>query len=293
MTGQGQGRIQCGTEEVSAEVRAVNNRHLKIQARVSETLAGIEPQLEALVRSEVCRGSMQLNVQLLGGSGGNTYRLQSAVVESYWSQCQEIAQRLGVQSDVGLGQLLSLPGSVEESRVSAKTSEIAPDLVQATLAAVAEALKSLNNMRRSEGASMEAELTRQLKRLTQLTQAVQERAPAVVEEYQKRLESRLAAALEKHDHEIRESDLTREIVLMADKADVREEIVRLESHFQQFADLLQSEQSQGRKLDFLIQEMFREANTIGSKANDAQIAQRVVDIKTTIEQMRELVQNVE
>ena len=140
---------------------------------------------------------------------------------------------------------------------------------------------------------MGSELSRQLSRLAELTAEIEQRAPQVVDEYRTRLESRLTKVLAELGTKLQEADLAREVLIMADKADIREEIVRLRSHFSQFQKLLGDEESQGRKLDFLIQELFREANTIGSKAGDAEIAQRVVDIKTIIEQMRELVQNVE
>ena len=140
---------------------------------------------------------------------------------------------------------------------------------------------------------MGEELTRQLSRLAELTAEIEQRAPLVVDEYRLRLEARLSKVLAELGAKLQEADLAREVLIMADKADIREEIVRLRSHFAQFEKLLSADESQGRKLDFLIQELFREANTIGSKCGDAEIAQRVVDIKTIIEQMRELVQNVE
>ncbi len=130
-------------------------------------------------------------------------------------------------------------------------------------------------------------------KLRELTSLIELRAPKVIDEYKQRLHVRLSQSLAEVGGEIQETDLVREILLMADKADIREEIVRLRSHFLQFQTLLDEDQSQGRKLDFLIQEIFREVNTIGSKAGDAEIAQRVVDMKAIIEQMRELVQNVE
>ncbi len=140
---------------------------------------------------------------------------------------------------------------------------------------------------------MLVELSSQLERLVQLTEAIRPRAPVVIDDFRSRLTSRIEAALAESTASLQESDLIREIAILADKADIREELVRLGSHFDQFSKLLDASESQGRKLDFLIQELFRETNTIGSKAGDAEIAQLVVDMKTTIEQMRELVQNAE
>lgn len=292
MTGQGQGSAECGTTQVVAELRAVNNRHLKLQARVSDVLASLQGELESEIRSQVRRGSLQLQVFLQGASKADAFQIQEEVVASYHRQAVAVAEKLGVQANVDVGQLLLLPGTVAETRSNA-AGEIAPEMAAAASAAVGEAIRSLNEMRRKEGRSMEDELKQQLDFLGELTDTIEERAPAVVDEYRKRLQERIAEALGSVAGDLKEADLSREIVLMADRSDVREELVRLRSHFGQFAELLGSETSQGRKLDFLIQEMVREANTIGSKANDATIAQRVVDLKTTIEQMRELVQNVE
>lgn len=291
MTGQGQGQAQCGAQEVCAELRAVNNRHLKIQSRIADAFSGIEAQLEAEVKAAVRRGAVQLNVSLLGEDRSDLYQLHSEVIETYHQQAQALADKLGVPQTVTIGQLLTLPGAVVESK--GRTSDVSEELSAAATAAVQEAAKSLNAMRRREGQSMATELSKQLDRLLGLLDEIQRRSPSVVEEYRQRLHDRIEAALQETTAEVNVGELSREVVIMADRCDIREEVVRLRSHIEQFADMLGSESSQGRKLDFLIQEMVRESNTIGSKANDAEIAQRVVDLKTTIEQMRELVQNVE
>jgi uncharacterized protein (TIGR00255 family) len=293
MTGQGQGRRQFGVVEITAEVRAVNNRHLKIHTRLSDSLSSLEQRIESAVRQSLRRGSLQLNVQLSGGMNEGGYRLQEAVLAGYLQQCQSLAEKLGVPSHVEIQHLLVLPGVVGERRDSASEGELDEGLISAVLETVADALECLNRMRRAEGDSMAIELHRQLVSLDELTASIELRTPVVVEEYRSRLEGRLAQALLAIETQIQEADLIREVLVMADRTDVREEIVRLRSHISQFRGLLMGEESQGRKLDFLIQEMFRESNTIGAKASDSEIAQRVVDIKTIIEQMRELVQNVE
>ncbi|HBE69344.1 MAG TPA: YicC family protein [Planctomycetaceae bacterium] len=291
MTGQGQGQAQCGAQEVCAELRAVNNRHLKIQSRIADSFSGIETQLEAEVKAAVRRGAVQLNVSLVGEDRSDLFQLHDDVIESYHQQAQALAEKLGVPQTVTIGQLLTLPGAIVESK--GRTSEVSAELSAAATAAVQEAARSLNAMRCREGQSMATELSKQLDRLLGLLDEIQRRSPCVVEEYRQRLHDRIEAALQDNTTEVNASDLSREVVIMADRCDIREEVVRLRSHIEQFSDMLTSETGQGRKLDFLIQEMVRESNTIGSKANDAEIAQRVVDLKTTIEQMRELVQNVE
>lgn len=293
MTGQGQGRRAYGAAEIAAEVRAVNNRHLKVQIRTCETLRGLEPQIETLVRKTLRRGSLQLNVQLSGSLGDNRFQLSESVIQGYVQQCRKLAAKLDVDGNISLRDILVLPGVVAERGSLGGGEPIPAELVAEVMDTIAQTLECLNGMRRIEGRSMGQELSRQLSCLGKLTTEIEQRAPQVVDEYRHRLEARLTSVLSELGAKLPEADLAREVLIMADKADIREEIVRLRSHFSQFENLLTAEESQGRKLDFLIQELFREANTIGSKAGDAEIAQRVVDIKTIIEQMRELVQNVE
>jgi uncharacterized protein (TIGR00255 family) len=291
MTGQGQGRRPFDQTAITVEVRAVNNRFLKLQTRVSQVLIGLEPQIENLVRQSLRRGSLQLGVSISGQIPDGDYSIQESVLQGYYHQCSALAKRLNCDGQIKLSSLLALPGVVVER--TTRSDEIEENLTTAVLATVSDAMDCLNRMRQSEGASMAAELGAQLMKLRGLTDAIEARAPQVVEDYKTRLHQRLSSAMANVGAQIQETELIREVLLMADKADIREEIVRLRSHFQQFQSLLEDQSSQGRKLDFLTQELFREANTIGAKANDAEIAQRVIDLKSIIEQMRELVQNVE
>lgn len=276
------------------EARSVNNRHLKVTLRTGEGLSGLEPEIESVVRNHVRRGTIQLNLVWSGRPSLDLYQIQTPVIESYFQQCKLIAAKTGLGDSVSLSDLLALPGVVASNNLR----EDSPELLQAATTAVEAALAELNRMRAKEGASMASELRSQLKILAELADAIEQRAPAVLSEYRERLKTRVATvvaeAIAAGDvAPLSEPDLIREVALMSDKADIREEIVRLRSHFGQFEHLLDSKESQGRKLDFLVQEMFRESNTIGSKACDAFIAQRVVDLKSTLEQIRELIQNVE
>lgn len=296
MTGQGEGRCNVplgGTMVV--EARAVNNRHLKINLRTSEGLSGFESEIESIVRAQVRRGTIQLNVVWSGRPSLDLYQIQGPVIESYYQQCKAVAEKIGLPSSVTLSDLLALPGAVVESIPQREES---PELLEALTSAVQSAVTAMNRMRAQEGASMATEIRSQLKQMATLSEAIEQRAPAVLAEYRERLRTRVATAVAEAISAgdvapLNEPDLIREVALMSDKTDIREEIVRLRSHFGQFEQLLDSSEGQGRKLDFLVQEMFRESNTIGSKASDAFIAQRVVDLKSTLEQIRELIQNVE
>ena len=291
MTGQGQCRRMFGTMEIQVEVRAVNNRFFKLQLRTSDSLSRLEPEIEALCRQHVRRGSLTMSVYISREARQSDFRLQEVAVASYYSQIEAIANKLGIAADVTMGQLLALPGVVSESETDNR--EPSDELTRETLAAVEDALKCLNRMREAEGSHMATELLGQVERIRLQKDAIEEKAPLVIDDYRERLRLRVQQGLSIIGADVNPVDLLRETQIFADKADVREEIVRLRSHTRQFATLLEEKESQGRKLDFLIQEMFREANTIGSKAGDSEIAQRVVDIKAIIEQMRELVQNVE
>ena len=158
---------------------------------------------------------------------------------------------------------------------------------------MADALEQFNHMRMTEGEALANDLDNQLQKLTILIQSIRERAPAVVLNYSERLTDKLNQLLEKHAVTLSDADLTREIGVFADRCDITEEVVRLDSHISQFLEVMNGNTSQGRKLDFITQELFREINTIGSKANDASIASYVVEAKTVIERIREQVQNIE
>jgi uncharacterized protein (TIGR00255 family) len=189
---------------------------------------------------------------------------------------------------IELGSALQLPGVLLPSQGPD------PDKVTAlVLSTLTEALDHLNRMRKVEGEQMGKELIDAVSQIRTISGQIESRAPDVVGDYRKRLETRVKAALAQMVPSVGELDLLREVVQFSDRCDIREEIVRLQSHLDQFQETIHERESQGRRLDFLTQEIARETNTIGAKANDATIAHHVVAIKTTVEQMRELVQNVE
>lgn len=297
MTGHGEGHIahpRGGT--IGVEVRTVNNRHLKLNLRTGSGLAAIEPAIETLVRSSIRRGSVQMNVNWMGRPQLDLYQIQAPVVHSYLQQCRNLAEQYGFDTNVTWAELLALPGVLTESF---GTRDDSPDLEAVVLQAVSAALNQVQHTRATEGASMARELDQQLQNLRRLTDEIEQRAPQILVEYRQRLKARVVAAIAEATAggatpiQVSDQDLIREVALISDKTDIREEIVRLNSHFVQFHTLIHGSESHGRRLDFLIQEIFREANTIGSKASDAAVAQQVVELKTILEQMRELVQNVE
>ena len=288
MTGHGQASMRYGDNAIDVEIRTVNNRYLKVVSKISDAASALEPQLESIVREFLKRGSVTVSVRVGQLGRSNAAVINQRTLEDYLTQSKSIADRLGIQFDYSLGQLLLLPGVLESVR-----QQEDDQLLEAVQNAVRMALRDLQSMRSREGESMRLQFFETLSQINSNKALVELRAPEVAAEYRTKLDQRIRNGLAFLGHEATEIDLLREVLTYADRCDISEEITRLASHLDQFRTALSHSESQGRRLDFLIQELFRETNTIGSKANDSQVSQLVVSIKTAIEQMRELVQNVE
>ena len=288
MTGHGRAQQVDEGLSIDAEVRSVNNRFLKVTYKLHESLAFLENQIEGLVREKVRRGSVHVTLRLSGGAVAMANRVSESTLKSYLDQ---VVRSVGVQGyliSIELGSILQLPGVLLPNPGSEPEK-----LTALALSTLGQALDNLNRMRQIEGQQMGKELIESAAKVRAISDQIEARAPHVLIDYRKRLEARVRSALAEMLPTVGEIDVLREVVQFSDRCDIREEIVRLYSHLEQFHSALGDKESQGRRLDFLIQELARETNTIGAKANDATIAHGVVSIKTTIEQMRELVQNVE
>ncbi len=287
MTGHGQATTRHGDYAIDVEIRTVN-RYLKVVSKISDVASALEPHLESIVREFLRRGSVTLSVRVGQLGKSNAAIINQKTLEDYLSQSRLIADRLGIQLEYSLGQILLLPGVLESTRP--------PDddqLIESVGNTVRMALEDLQTMRSREGESMRGQFVETLSQIASDKALIELRAPEVVAEYRTKLEQKIRNGLAHLGHQVTEIDLLREVLTYADRCDISEEITRLGSHLNQFQSALSHSESQGRRLDFLIQELFRETNTIGSKANDSQVSQLAVSIKTAIEQMRELVQNVE
>lgn len=284
MTGHGLGDASSPSARVRAEVRSVNNKHLKVVVG-GEWSAETINRVEQLVRDAVSRGSVHVRLQVERLGTASDYRLNLAVLEGYRRQLAEVGE-LG--EHVPVHALLSLPGVTQDLGVFDDG-----ELTETVVAAVAAALEDLSGMRQREGRSMRDNLAGNIDRFNALRCEVEGHAPRVVELFSQRLTERLQALLAKHDIAVQPADVIREVGMFAERTDIHEELVRLASHIDQFRRTLDGAESNGRKLDFLTQELLRETNTIGSKANDATVSGCVVEMKTLIDRMREMVQNVE
>lgn len=285
MTGQGEGGCERSGIAVVVELRTVNNRYLKLHIRGGEGYANLERQIESTIKEQVKRGTVNVSLRIQRQSSADDYQLNRVVLQSYVDQLSSINAE-----PPALATLLTLPGVVQEKIEAGSDGEENWPIVKEALDA---ALAELTKMRTEEGSAMKVDLADQCQVIEAELAAVAKLAPTVAESYRERLAERLQQTLERHEIEVDPSAVLREAAIFAERCDISEEVVRLNSHVDQFNEIMNGEESNGRKLEFLTQEMFRETNTIGSKANDADIARRVIEIKAAIERMREMIQNVE
>lgn len=289
MTGFGDARSQAAGLSVHVEIRTINNRHFKLGYRSSEGYSSLEPEVESIVRQTMRRGTVQVNLRVDRQIAAENYRINSTVLENYRAQLIEI---VGITEgdQVSLETLLQLPGVIDEQGRAVSAPRDDWPVIEPVLR---EALAAVNKMRLDEGQALLADLTENGRLVEEFLDKVAEHAPGIAESYQARLLQRVNKSLEQLKVTLNPTDLLREVSLFVDRSDISEEIVRLRSHLQQFSEALALEESSGRKLEFIVQEMGREVNTIGSKANDAEVSRHVVEIKSALERIREQIQNVE
>ena len=292
MTGFGESHSQQDGLAVTVEVRTVNNRFFKLAVRTTEGYASLEPLIESDVRNSVHRGTIQVNVRVDRKRSPDDYRINVDVLERYQQQLRSLMRKWnGTKTeDPSLEAMLPLPGVVDDASGEAIDATADWPVIRRTVQA---ALENLGRMRGEEGRAMAADLAANCRTVAASLDQIERRAPLVVEDYRTRLFDRLKRTLAELDVVLNPADVIKEVGMFADRSDISEEIVRLRSHLEQFQATVELPESAGRKLDFLVQEMLRETNTIGSKANDVEIARHVIEIKTAIERIREMIQNIE
>jgi uncharacterized protein (TIGR00255 family) len=292
MTGFGESHCQQNGLAVAVEIRTINNRFFKLTVRSSEGYAALDTQVEAAVRQAIHRGTIQVNIRVDRRRSPENFKINADVLERYRRQIIDLIATWDCRhhAEPSIEALLPLPGVVDDVSNTVVDPEADWPIIETTLKA---AMEKLARMREDEGRAMSADLEANLKAVAASLDEIDRRAPLVVDDYRTRLSERLQRMLNELGTQLDPADLLREVGLFADRTDISEEIVRLRSHLDQFQDTIKKSESAGRKLDFLTQEMFRETNTIGSKANDVEIARHVIEIKTVVERIREMIQNVE
>jgi uncharacterized protein (TIGR00255 family) len=290
MTGFGVGEApltSAGQGKLAVEIRAVNHRFLDVRVRAPSQLPEVASIVENIARERLTRGRFDVSVRVEGSALG-AVTLDRDRARSVLAELRGLRDELAPNEPVPLSLLSGVPDLFVPS-----IDRESDALRDAATAAFGAALKSLDAMRIREGLALGDDLCKRLGAIRKLSHAIAERAPYVLDGYKKRLKERAERLRAASDVEIDAGRLEQEIALFADRIDVTEELTRLETHSAHFESLLASPDALGRRLDFLLQEMAREANTVGSKSQDAGIAHAVVELKAEIERMREQVQNVE
>ncbi len=289
MTGYGRGECSQRGLKVTVEVSSVNRKQTEISVNLPRDLEVLEAQIRDLINQRVARGRVTVRLAIHAAKGGSSHmRADAALARLYARELRALAKSLHLQDPVTLDMLARAPGVLQAEEQIAEAEELWPSVNKALDAALDVLLK----MREREGAFLAKELKGRITFLRAGVARVQKLAPKVAERYRDQLLNRIkAAGLEAPG--LDDARLVKEIFYFADRSDISEELTRLQSHFQQFDDCLKTAEPVGRTLDFLAQEINREINTLGSKANDSVISREVVLLKAELEKFREQVQNVE
>ena len=289
MTGFGDASAERDGTHYAVEIRSLNNRFFKAIIKLPDNISGLEPELETILRQHLGRGSITYILKMRMESAEAAYHINTPALKAYLEQLQQV-KGLDRLVTIDLAALVALPGVCQEPRdESDELARHGPTVHELT----AKAITKLNAMREREGRSLFDELMKHVNVIASNLAEIEKRAPFVIEDYHKRLSQRVGQLLSKAELKVNEIDLIKEVAVFAERADIAEEIQRLGHHLKAFEESCRKDEHAGRKLDFITQEMLREANTIASKANDAQIARHIVEIKGAIDRLKEQVQNVE
>lgn len=288
MTGFGAGDAETADFKVHIEVKAVNQRFLETNYHMPYSMNMFENQLTKKIKEYASRGKLDINIRFQDlRDKAVTVKVDKGLVAAYGQALQEISSQLELSAPVTAAQIASYPDVLKLNEENADLEAAQPVLMQA----MEQALESFVAMREAEGQNIQRDLLARIGTLENFVGELEKLAPEIVAAYRQRLENLLREYLAKED--IDESRIIQEVALFTDKVNYTEETVRLRSHFNQFRQIITAGEPVGRKLDFLIQEMNREINTVASKANSAGAAQFVVDVKSEIEKIREQIQNIE
>lgn len=288
MTGFGAGDAETADFKVHIEVKAVNQRFLETNYHMPYSMNMFENQLTKKIKEYASRGKLDINIRFQDlRDKAVTVKVDKGLVAAYGQALQEISSQLELSAPVTAAQIASYPDVLKLNEENADLEAAQPVLMQA----MEQALESFVAMREAEGQNIQRDLLARIGTLENFVGELEKLAPEIVAAYRQRLENLLREYLAKED--IEESRIIQEVALFTDKVNYTEETVRLRSHFNQFRQIITAGEPVGRKLDFLIQEMNREINTVASKANSAGAAQFVVDVKSEIEKIREQIQNIE
>ena len=288
MTGYGRVKVENELREITVELRSVNHRYLDLNIKVPRIYGYLEDTVSKQAQAAIARGKVDIFVSIRAKEGADIKVTPNmAVIQGYVDAIKKVSETYDISGEVSALALLRLPDAMEQNKEEADADQLKAEVS----AVLAQALEEYNAMREKEGARLVEDVRYRAGLIARSVDFVEGRSPDCVEEYRTRIAARMTEILD--GSELAQQRILQEAALYADKVNVTEEIVRLRSHLSQLDSMLKSPVAIGRKLDFLVQEMNRETNTIGSKANDFQLAKTVVDMKAEIEKIREQIQNLE
>jgi uncharacterized protein (TIGR00255 family) len=291
MTGFGAASGNFDGAHYVIEIRSLNNRYFKAQIRLPEEMQALEAEIDAALARRFSRGSVVVNIKYSDTSANAAAQINANAVQRYLEQLLEVPGIGHGSARIDLGALLELPGVIVNDTGEERLDKARPVLLKL----LEEACEKLRAMRQREGMSLHADLHRHCRDIREHLNVIEQRVPVTVELYQDRLRQRMQALLSDVGASVREEDILREVAVYAERSDIAEEVSRLRGHLEQCIEIIDAEtpEPSGRTLDFLAQEMLREANTIGSKCLDVEISRRIVEVKSRIDRIKEQVQNVE
>ncbi len=288
MTGFGRSEYTSPARVITVEIKSVNHRYSEILIRMPRQYSLLEEQIKRNILKQVFRGRVEVYIKVENTQiSPDRVQVDKELAVAYYRAMKELAMATGLAIDAGITDLSGLPGVMSLQEKDENLEEIMAEFAPA----VSEALAAMLEMREIEGKKLALDLRERLSLLMMYRDRIEIKSPEVTASYQEKLRNRLRDMME--NEQIDETRFTMEIALFADRSNIDEELVRLKSHFDQFINILQEKGAFGRKLDFLIQEINREVNTIGSKANDLEITKIIVEMKSELEKVREQVQNIE
>jgi uncharacterized protein (TIGR00255 family) len=288
MTGYGNAAGVSGKLEISIELRSVNNRFLDCSIRIPRVYTAVEDGMKAMVQKYISRGKVDVYVTIDATKSDDvTISVNEPLSEAYVAAIRQLSEKYGIEDDLTAGALARFPDILKIEKAEEDTEALEKDIC----GILEEALRGFDEMRTREGGKLFNDISAHADEIERLTNLAEERSTVTVPEYREKLYQRMTEVLQSAD--VDENRILLEAALFADKVAVNEEVVRLRSHVSQLRHLISGAEPVGRKLDFIVQEMNREANTIGSKGNDGDMAKIVIDLKAEIEKIREQVQNVE
>jgi len=291
MTGYGDAGGQLNGVTYTVEIKTVNNRYLKVNIKLPEAVSFLEEDIEKLLRRNLSRGTVNYVLRLKNASAKVLFDIDETALQALMERLSRIASSADIKCPIDVGGLLNLPGILEPASPDEETVE---QMKKAVLEISREAIGKLKQMRADEGAALEADFSKHCSAIKQDLERIRARSAVVLQGYAERLKKRVNELLADAKLKLDEETLAREVAVFAERSDISEEIARLDWHLQQLQQSCQTDgQAAGRKLEFISQEMLREANTIASKASDTEIFSCVVDIKCRIDRIKEQAQNVE